>query len=197
MLGMRQASNSLASVPSSLLLPYSSQSPLLPFVPTAGSVISRAMRPTRAFGLFVCSWVWFTRVALEDKAMQVDFGGVPKTHKITGGVKFLSDRKNWSPQLLASSFLESKAPNQKSFRGREFFFFSFPLGRPPKFMNICSEHKNQAKMVNFTYHFVTRYERKKKKKIWSRHVPIVLLCPTWKNACRSDQDVYFSLVVRV
>lgn len=44
----------------------------------------------------------------------------------------------------------------------------FSLGRPPN--HECSEHKS-GKMMNFTYHFVIRYEIK----IWSRH-PARLLC---------------------
>lgn len=66
----------IASVPSSLLPPSSSQSPLPPFVRTPGSVVSRALRPTRPFGLFVCSWVWFTRAAWKTRPCRL--GGVPR-----------------------------------------------------------------------------------------------------------------------
>lgn len=64
----------IASVSSSLLPPSSSQSPLPPFVRAPGSVVSRALRPTRPFGLFVCSWVWFTRTAWKTRSCRL--GGV-------------------------------------------------------------------------------------------------------------------------
>lgn len=43
--------------------------------PTPGSVVSRAMRPTRAFGPFVCSLSMIYAGCLKDKAMSLDLVG--------------------------------------------------------------------------------------------------------------------------
>lgn len=168
----------IASVPSSLLPPSSSQSPLPPFVRTPGSVVNRALRPTRPFGLFVCSWVWFTRTAWKTRSCRL--GGVPKQKIIREASNVALIGNVGRPNHLVP---HRQDPEPQISLEVE-IFFPLVLGRPPN--HEFSEHKIRQDCIALWQDV--------KKKIRSRH-PDRLLCLLLQKM-PVGRDVYLNLVGR-
>lgn len=157
MLGTIHASNSFSTflVATSVFVPVAPS----PFVRTPGSVVIRALRPTRPFGLFVCSWVWFTRAAWKTRPCRL--GGVPRQKIIreASNVALIGNIGCLNHLVPHRQDPEPQIPLEVE------IFSPLVIGRPPN--HEFSEHKS-GKIVSLC-------DKIWIKKIRSRH-PDRLLC---------------------